>query len=139
MARKLKANLILGIAILFVSSKAWAFNFVPTEPEFKSWDKRCKALYVSTIIGRNSIFASQVPPNQVKYFRDLDKEGGWHYCAGLIYMRRAKLEVLDAKKRDAILDRAEKEIMFTHSRIAKEKAFYAEIEVAPGQFTVDER
>lgn len=126
---------LLFVCLLGVAGSANAYTFKPTDEEFESWSLKCKALYLSTQVGARSRFLDRVPQSIVNRERraaDLIHSGGWHYCAGLIYLRRAKREVVDDVKRAAILDKALAEVIFSASDVSRDSYEFLEMNVTLG-------
>ena len=125
----------LFIAIMLLTSfNAMAYQFKLSQAEFNSWDLRCKALYASTTIGRQTNFASQVPENVIQKYRSADREGAWHFCAGLIYLQRIKAGNLPPIDHKWAITGAEREILFTRGRTSKSKFIYGETSVALAEY-----
>jgi tetratricopeptide (TPR) repeat protein len=111
--------LLLGA---LVCASAQAYEFVPTTAEFSSWPRHCQARYVTTDIGRQQPWSSEYPQSIVdQQMADI----GWdtfeklhHYCAGIIWLNRSRLEHdLATKKFDLRTARAE--VLFTYRGVEK--------------------
>lgn len=122
-------------SLLVVTFSVMAYDFTLSEQEFNSWDVRCQALYLSTNVGKRSAFRNRLPVSIIQKERkkaDAVKSGGWHYCAGLIYVKRAKLAVTNKALQQANYDKAIKEFNFTYSDISRSAPWFAEIGINYG-------
>lgn len=122
MARlKTLVRLPLLLGALFCTS-AHAYEFVPTTSEFSTWPRHCQARYVTTDIGRQQPWSAGFPQSIVD---QQIAEVGWptfeklhHYCAGIIWLNRSRLERdAVAKKFDVRTARAE--VLFTYQAMDK--------------------
>lgn len=124
----------LSIFFLGLAVPSYAYNFKPTEAEFYTWDSRCKALYVSTSVGSLSRFKDLVSPHEVRKWRGSvnqkrNAQGGpWHYCAGLIHLKRAKVAIND-QLRQKHYEAAYSEIKYTYARISENDPWSAEMAI----------
>jgi|SRR6185503_6638158 len=132
MATKL-GGVTLGLISALLCGRALAFEFVPSEAEFNGWPEHCKARYVTTTAGEGSPFWDRVPKNVVNKWIDAF---GWdsfnashHYCAGLIWLNRAKVET-DPTIRAFDLRWAKEETLFTYQRLATDSALYIQAGLA---------
>lgn len=123
-------------ASALVGSAAHAYEFVPTTPEFSSWPRHCQARYVTTDIGRQQLWAAGYPQAVVQ---QTIAEIGWdtfeklhHYCAGLIWLSRAKLEP-DIAQRKFYLRTARAEVLFTYQAMNKQHPIATNVMVALAQ------
>jgi tetratricopeptide (TPR) repeat protein len=123
------------IAITLVSSNANAFTFIPSEQEFARWSDKCRALYLSTTVGKKSKYHDRVPWSIVtKYRNAANRYGGgpWHYCSGLSYRDQAKSTFGNKKKRAGLFKRSIEEVTYTYRTIKKREPWAAEIGVTLG-------
>lgn len=128
-----KATLLAFVLLgsLFASS-AHAYTFIPTEKEFARWSTKCKALYVSTTVGKKSKYHDRVPTSVVNSYRNAANVyggGPWHYCSGLSYRDRAKSTFGDKKKRKGFFKRSIEEVTYTYRTMRKREPWSAEIGV----------
>lgn len=116
---RLSAIGLLVVAMTY-SNEASAYNFIPERQEWASWSGYCKARYVTTDIGKRSQFRDDVAPTEVQYWRDAIGPEAFlhihHYCAGLIWLERAKFGWNNSPK-EFLLDRAVDESRYTYSNI----------------------
>jgi tetratricopeptide (TPR) repeat protein len=103
-----------------VPGLAHAYDFKPTQSEFSSWPSYCQARYVTLPIGEDSPWATQITRGQINSARanigDNVFEYVHHYCAGMIWLRRARVEH-DERQRTYDLKTAHAETMFTFNRL----------------------
>jgi tetratricopeptide (TPR) repeat protein len=112
---------------LILPTSAFAFDFTPTQSEFSTWDQRCKLAYSASGAGRRSGFypnRSQAESSQAQAFAEA-AGGAWHYCAGVVYLKRAEANF--GNQREANLKRALSEMQFTARNINPENSWYPEI------------
>jgi tetratricopeptide (TPR) repeat protein len=115
-----RLTLLLGA---LVATSAHAYEFVPTTSEFAAWPRHCQARYVTTDIGKQQPWATQFPQTIVdQQIADI----GWdtferlhHYCAGIIWLNRARME-RDAAAKRFDLRNARSEVQFTYDRLDKQ-------------------
>jgi tetratricopeptide (TPR) repeat protein len=122
------------MALAFVSIKAHAFNFTPTEAEWTTWPEMCKARYARTRIGKVTDYGTGVPTGTVQLWETrLGK--GWnylhHHCAGMIYLDRAKVEP-NANQRKFLLGRSIAEHNFALEHTPSDNPITAEIRTRLG-------
>jgi tetratricopeptide (TPR) repeat protein len=116
------SRLTLLVGVLLCAS-AHAYEFVPTTAEFAGWPRHCQARYVTTDIGRQQSWTSSYPQSIVEQqIADI----GWdtferlhHYCAGIIYLNRARLDH-DVATKKFDLRNARAEVMFTYTAMDKQ-------------------
>lgn len=123
--------LVFLISLIFVGFKANALSFKLSKSEFNSWDMRCKAYYVMTGYGASSGFKKYVPQSEYDRWdakKSIRKTGPWHYCAGLIWLRRAKTEQNETK-REKYYQKAKGGSLWTYARIDKSIPWSAEMAV----------
>jgi Flp pilus assembly protein TadD len=131
--RRRISKALVGAALtasLVMPQLASAFEFVPEDLEWAAWPEYCKAVYVTQFIGARSKWGREYPRSQVEYHRARLGEETFihvhHYCAGLAWFQRAKLE----PKRNArayLLDRANEEMTYTFDRIPETSPLYPTI------------
>lgn len=123
-------------ALVVVAAFAWipaahAFQFTPTDAEWVNWSDSCKAKYVWTNIGKKSKFANLATPAQkmkLKRWEDNGIRGLHHYCAGSIWLQRARLE-RDPVQRGYMLRNASGETQFSFERSNRASPLFASIAV----------
>lgn len=77
-----------GLAALFLSAAPFAMNKVPyTALEYDSWPDICKG-HMFTM---PAVPGQEVPKLSKEQTQRRWKVGGWHYCHGLLWVRRAEL------------------------------------------------
>lgn len=122
--------------ILLISKQSMAdYSFIPTESEFASWSLRCKALYVSLGVAETTVFAYMVPREEVDFYRTKYNAlggGPWHYCEGLLHLRRAKREFRNKEIRARHLGAAHAGVIYTLRGLNKSHPWYAEMAVTMG-------
>src|ERR1043165_10122792 len=96
----IRLTLLLGA---FVCASAHAYEFVPTTTEFASWPRHCQARYLTTDIGKQQPWSTQFPQAIID---EQISNIGWetferlhHYCAGIVWLSRARFERDAAAKR----------------------------------------
>jgi tetratricopeptide (TPR) repeat protein len=103
-----------------VPGLAYAYDFKPTSSEFSSWPSYCQARYVTLPIGEDSPWAANISRAQINSARlQLGAnvfEYVHHYCAGMMWLRRARVE-RDQAKRALDLKTARIETLFTYNRL----------------------
>jgi tetratricopeptide (TPR) repeat protein len=103
-------------AALIAPSVGLAYNFIPTEAEFRTWPMYCQARYASLDIGKQQPFSVRFPKSLMDTARhqlgDHTFERVHHWCTGVIWLNRAKLEP-DPKVRAFDLHEARNEANFT--------------------------
>lgn len=111
------------------ASPVCAFNFTPSEAEFRSWDERCKKAYSGVGAGRASgFFRNMTKPEKLEAFRFGEAAGAaWHYCAGVIYLQRSA--VTAGQEREGNLKRAVAEMRFTINKIEPKHSWYPEMHI----------
>ena len=101
-----------------------------------AWPRHCQARYVTTDIGRQQPWANQFPQSIVdQQIADI----GWdtferlhHYCAGIIWLNRSRMERdLAAKRFD--LRTAMAEVRFTYDRLDKQHPIATSVMIALAQ------
>lgn len=123
---KLYPALYLALTGLVSSFNASAYSFVPTEVEYQSWSPECKAAYGGSNSGRTYGFDKRAP-DLGKAFSTLNwKVGGWHYCGGVIKIRRAELST-NAREREKSFLEGIQNANYSYSRIDKTHLWAAEM------------
>lgn len=122
-----------GVLLLFLNTDAigqgGSFGFWPTPGEWASWPEFCRARYVTTSTGSTSEYVSTVSQEiKAKWEARLGLPfiTVHHYCAGMVWLRRAQLES-DPRKREFNLRQAHDEAQFTFERVAVSHPIYGEI------------
>lgn len=107
---------------LLATSTSFAYSFVPTESEFRTWPPFCKVVYVRTVIGKSSGLDGLISErdfiagNAVLARKPPYGEGGAHHlCAGMKWLERART-ASDPTIREKYLTSAKTETMFTLER-----------------------
>jgi tetratricopeptide (TPR) repeat protein len=123
----MKKSAFIYTAALILPTSVFGFDFTPTQAEFSTWDQRCKLAYSATGSARKSgLYPNQTKADSTKALAFAESAGGaWHYCAGVVYLKRAKAS--SGNLREASLKRALSEIQFTARNINKDHSWYPEI------------
>lgn len=128
--------LTLMTASVALPTRAWSYSFIPDQLEFTSWPSYCQARYVTTNIGSTTPFAGTLSPASIETARTSIGAQAFehvhHYCAGVIYLRRARTEV-DQRRRKSLLDEAFTESMYTFNRVITGSPLYATIATTMAQ------
>lgn len=123
------ASIVVALAMLLPSHVS-AYDFKPAPAEWAMWPDYCKARYVTTAVGKASVYYSMFPPAGVQRWRTLlgipTFDAVHHYCAGLIWMQRASLATTDQQRRH-MLRNAEAESRYTFERIPPTSPIYREV------------
>lgn len=136
MARlKSLTRLIFLLGALYCVS-AQAYEFVPTTAEFSSWPRHCQARYVTTDIGRQQPWSAGFPQAVVdQQIADI----GWetfeklhHYCAGIIWLNRSRLE-RDVATKKFYVRTARAEVLFTYQAMNKKHPIATNVMIALAQ------
>jgi len=126
MKRTALAGAALVLSCLF-PVLANAYSFEPTDLEWASWPEYCKARYVTTNIGTGSKFTRTFSQAQSEIQRRAIGDPSFlhvhHYCAGIIWLSRAKVET-DPAHHKSYLDYANTEISYTYERIPESSPIY---------------
>ena len=134
--------ILLAIALFVMPTASWAFSFVPTRAEWDSWPPHCKARYSISPAGDGTEFARIVPTAEVQSWNAQVGEYVWshmhHYCAGIAFQFRARLEV-DPGKRSMYLERATKEVDYTYRHLKPGMPLYSTVSIAMGSVWADRR
>src|SRR4051794_31957855 len=135
MQRTALASAALVLACL-LPTLVHAYSFEPTDLEWASWPEYCKARYVTTNIGEGSKLSQHYPQTQVANQRRAIGEPSFlhvhHYCAGIIWLSRAKVEA-NADRRKSYLEYANTEISYTFDRIPDSSPIYPTVAVNMGR------
>jgi tetratricopeptide (TPR) repeat protein len=87
-----KAVLALNILMCLADPLA-AQDVNPSEREFAAWPRWCQELFVTTDTGRKTPFVARIPSDIALRTRGNPQLNGfWHYCAGIIWLDRARAE-----------------------------------------------
>ena len=109
------AALAIGIGLL-ATLPANAYDFVPTNREFTAWPQWCQELYVATDVGRQSPFVTRIRRElATKAYANPDLHGFWHYCAGMVWLDRARA-VVDQSQATFKYEQAIAETSFNYGR-----------------------
>lgn len=124
------AGFVLYAVLALLPAPAWSYSFVPDQFEFASWPKHCQARYVTTSIGSTSQFAASVSAATIEAARgnigSQAFEHVHHFCAGMLYLRRARTEA-DEGRRKWLLGEAFNESIYTFNRVIPGGPVYASI------------
>ena len=125
----MKWSFVACWASLVVIPSVYAFEFTPTQSEFNQWDARCKKAYSATGSGRKSGFYAKLSDEQNKSALAFAEAAGgaWHYCAGIIFLKRTQTTF--GTERVSNLRRAVTEIQFTARNIDLNNSWYPEVQV----------
>lgn len=120
----------LGAVLALLPACAWSYSFVPDEFEFAGWPKYCQARYVTTGIGSTTQFGASVSSAIIESARasigSQSFEHVHHFCAGMLYLRRARIEVDEGRKK-WLLGEAFSESIYTFNRVVPGSPIYATI------------
>ncbi len=125
----MKIKYYICVPLLTSPVVSHAFNFTLSQVEFNTWDDRCKKAFSASGAGRNSGYYPKLTPQQnaeVLRFAE-DAGGAWHYCAGVIYLQRAKSSL--GVEREGNLRGAISEMQFTARNIRLDHSWYPEIQI----------
>jgi tetratricopeptide (TPR) repeat protein len=121
---------------------SWAFNFVPKRTEWDSWPPHCKARYSISSAADGTEFARLVPADEVQRWRAQTGDFVWshmhHYCAGIAWQFRARLEV-DPARRTQFLETATREVEYTYRHLEPGMPLYSTVSIAMGSVWADRR
>ena len=119
-AKRSKWLQLVALIAAAIPVSAFAYDFIPTEAEFRAWPSYCQARYVTLPIGDSTPWAQQIPRGQIERARqelgDAVFGGIQHYCAGTVWLRRAKVQP-DKELRAFYLRTATSETTFTLTRL----------------------
>jgi tetratricopeptide (TPR) repeat protein len=123
-------KLSLWCAALLSPLPALAYQFTPTAGEWASWPTYCKARYVTTNVGGASEFSGTLSAAEIETQRSRLGPDTFdhihHYCAGLIYYQRSRVEP-NKDKREQLLREANGEGMYTYQRVPPDCAVCGEV------------
>lgn len=123
---KIYPILCFALVGLVSSFNVSAYSFVPTEVEYQSWSAECKAAYGGSNSGRTYGFDKRAP-DLGKAFSALNwRIGGWHYCGGVIKIRRAELSTNTREREKNFLEGIQN-ANYSYSRIDKTNLWAAEM------------
>lgn len=121
MIRTTSISLLIG-ALLFGPVRSFAYSFVLTESEFRTWPSYCKVVYLRTQVGKQSGLrylvsdSEYVSGNAVLASNPPYGEGGLHHlCAGMKWLDRARVES-DPHKAELYVSRGISETQYTLER-----------------------
>ncbi len=135
--RRANAKLIATLIILcsvFSYKNSYAYSFIPTEVEFLSWSSDCKNVYMAAkegIDGVAGIYGFKLSHSEKKkWFNYGGNNGGlWHFCEGLIKIRRAEMEFRRFRKNDYYKE-AIKDIQYGYKLIPRSNLWSAQMGVS---------
>lgn len=117
------------VLLLLISPAASAYNFQVTEAEWTSWPPYCKARYATVRVGKTSEFGRRVSTAEIDQWHALVGDDAWyglhHFCAGLAYTDRAKMET-GSGNREFAFKRALGEFGYMLRNTPATNPFYAE-------------
>jgi tetratricopeptide (TPR) repeat protein len=119
------------IILAFHAECSSALDFVPTESEWLVWPDYCRARYMESGAGRDSIFSTRVGDAEVHRWESSLGDGWYalhHFCAGLAKTDRAAREP-DKTKRGSRYNDAIYEFTFYIARTPPTHPLYAEAQV----------
>lgn len=123
------ACICLLLTLGLVSGIGRAFDFTPTDAEWQAWPAYCRARYVQTTLGRESVFASRISPDQSQRWEATVGPEAWyalhHFCGGLVRIERAGL-LPDKDKRKSEIGYGVDEFNFFLQRTPEQHPLYAE-------------
>lgn len=123
-------SIALLAAALLTPTRGWSYSFVLDPLEFASWPSYCQARYVTTGIGSTTQFAEVVSPAAIEAARSVIGAQAFehihHYCAGLLYLRRARTEA-DPRRKKWLLEEAFRESAYTYNRVVAGSPIHATI------------
>lgn len=104
-------------------------DFSPTEAEWASWPNYCRARYVVSSAGGRSTYVGSVPRSEVARQERIIGETAWywlhHFCAGLIYMDRARTSAI--VREQFLLNSAEDEMLGQYERVPPSDPFFGHV------------
>lgn len=118
----------LGV-VLLLPGRLLAYEFRPNATEWAWWPAYCQARYVTVPVGTMSDYVNMVPRATITEWRNRlgpPFEHIHHYCAGLIWLERAKLAGAPHERKFA-LDQARGETRYTRDRVTADPAIFAEV------------
>jgi len=137
-ASRLMAVVGMLVGMVVMPGVAVAYQFVPTDLEWAAWPPYCKARYVSIPFGEATKFAKQYPRGEAVAWEKTLGLGTFqaihHYCAGIAWLSRARLEQ-DEKLRLFALSNAKEECAFTYDRSDPKSPVFPNISVAIAEAT----
>ena len=125
-----------GCAVLLLATimpqVGHAYSFIPSDFEWASWPEYCHARYVTTEIGQSTKWARQYSESLIATERRRVGEPTFlhlhHYCAGLAWLSRAKIEA-QPKLKESYLGQANTEITYTFERMPESSPVYPTVAV----------
>jgi tetratricopeptide (TPR) repeat protein len=111
-----RIGICLAIAILACSPLS-AQDYEVTPADFAAWPEYCRARFVTVPWGSTYQWSATYPRATIEAQKDLlgpaTFERVHHYCAGLLWLSKSKLESA-AQQRQFALQKAQEEILFTY-------------------------
>lgn len=129
--QKHTALFVILLLVIFGIPRAEAYSFTPGDAEWQSWPAHCKAKYVWTPFGASTKFAGYVGPAEraaLQPWEDAGVRGLHHYCTGMIWLNRARLE-RDPVQREYMLRNARNETLFTFERSPRAAPHFAPVAI----------
>lgn len=131
MARQCLIVALLAVSLYIPAVESAKVVTEPTQLEWAIWPEYCRARFVASAAGRESMLGRDISKATVALWES--KLGGWwyalhHHCAGLLLTARARLEP-EAKKRTYMLNTALREFRFTLARTPQTSQGYAETSI----------
>jgi tetratricopeptide (TPR) repeat protein len=106
-----------------------AYDFTPTDAEWQVWPAYCRARYVETNLGRESVYANRIGTGESRRWESTVGPEAWyalhHFCSGLARIERADL-LPDKDKRKSEIGYAVDEFNFFLQRTPEQHPLYAE-------------
>ena len=126
-----KPKFLLLIFLTLASGYLYSGTFQPTELEFMSWSSDCKNIHLAARAPGARLYGMKLSiQDKNRWYRYGDKNGGlWHFCEGLILIRRAELEFNKKAKQNIDKD-AITEVMFGYRLLPKNTIWSAKMGVA---------
>jgi len=130
-------------ALLLLSAwagAAGAFSFVPRETEWAAWPPHCKARYSVSPAATGSPYYGAVDPAEVQQWRARLTDKVWehmhHYCAGLAWLLRARVEA-SPQARKSQLKAASREVSYTQRHLVPGQPLFPEVTIASAQVSAE--
>ena len=123
MLRSIRFRLLCICAVVTLvswSPLAFAYQFELDANEWSSWPAYCQARYVTSTVGRRSMFRNKVPQESIRYWESVVGAEAFlhihHYCAGMIWLLRAHTGS-NVYPRNFLINRAIDEARYTFRNI----------------------
>jgi tetratricopeptide (TPR) repeat protein len=120
---------LLPILLFLAASPAFAYTFVPTEPQWLAWPDYCRARYVTTNVSGDSAFSRRVTAAEVAAQERRMGPNAWywlhHYCAGTAMAEEARLA--DPQRAESLRGYALEEMHGMYDRLPASDPFFGEV------------